>query len=85
MCLHYDNAPCHNSNLVKNWVSSIEEDQIYRIVHPPHSPDLSPTDFYLFRSFSQFTKNTLFLGPFDMDQKIRQWFIGKKFKILIFS
>ncbi|KAA6363615.1 MAG: hypothetical protein EZS28_040858 [Streblomastix strix] len=40
-----DNAPAHNANLTKEFL----RDSIFqRIDHPPYSPDLTPSDFWLF-------------------------------------
>ena len=42
---HMDNAPCHNSRATREY---LEENKVVRIDHPPYSPDLAPSDFYLF-------------------------------------
>ncbi|KAA6366131.1 MAG: putative Mariner Mos1 transposase [Streblomastix strix] len=40
-----DNAPAHNANITKEYIqNSIFE----RVDHPPYSPDLAPSDFWLF-------------------------------------
>ncbi|KAF7268310.1 hypothetical protein GWI33_018574 [Rhynchophorus ferrugineus] len=43
--LHQDNAPCHKS--VKMLVK-IHELEFELFSHPPYSPDLTPTDYFLF-------------------------------------
>jgi len=43
--LHHDNAPCHTSLLVRQFVS-IKSITVY--LHPPYSPDLAPCDFWFF-------------------------------------
>ena len=40
-----DNAPVHNSILVTDYLSKMG---IRTVPHPPYSPDLAPSDFYLF-------------------------------------
>ena len=42
---HQDNAPVHNSILVKDYLTKMG---INTIPHPPCSPDLAPSDFWLF-------------------------------------
>ena len=42
--LHFDNAPCHRSKVVKNYMAL---KKFSRAPHPPFSPDLAPSDFYL--------------------------------------
>jgi hypothetical protein len=43
--LHLDNARPHNS---QDLVEYIDRHRLVRVPHPPHSPDLAPSDFYLF-------------------------------------
>jgi len=43
--LHHDNAPCHTSLLVWQFLSN---KNITVCPHPPYSPDLAPYDFWLF-------------------------------------
>ena len=40
-----DNAPAHQSVVVKN---SLAKNNVTTLTHPPHSPDLAPADFYMF-------------------------------------
>jgi histone-lysine N-methyltransferase SETMAR len=43
--LHHDNAPCHTSLLIHQFLS----DKNFTVCpHPPYSPDLAPCDFWLF-------------------------------------
>ena len=42
---HLDNAPVHNSILVRDYLTQIG---IKTVPHPPYSPDLAPCDFWLF-------------------------------------
>jgi len=43
--LLHDNAPAHQSVLVKDFLA---KNNVTTLVHSPHSPDLGPPDFYLF-------------------------------------
>jgi histone-lysine N-methyltransferase SETMAR len=43
LVLHIDKAPAHNAKITQNFY---EHNQLKRLVHPPYSPDLSPSDFY---------------------------------------
>jgi hypothetical protein len=43
--LHMANSRCHNG---KKKTAEIEYRRFARAPHPPHSPDLSPCDFWLF-------------------------------------
>ena len=42
---HLDNAPVNNSILVTDYLTKMG---IKTVPHPPYSPDLSPSDFWLF-------------------------------------
>ena len=42
---HQDNAPVHNSILVTDYLTKMG---VKTVPHPPHSPDLVPSDFCLF-------------------------------------
>jgi len=43
--LHYDNARPHVNNIVNNY---LQQEKIKIMPHPPYSPDLAPSDFWLF-------------------------------------
>lgn len=43
--LHQDNAPCHKS---LKTMAKLHELGFQLLPHPPYSPDLAPSDFYLF-------------------------------------
>lgn len=44
--LHHDNASVHTAHYTKNYLEGID---CNLLDHPPHSPDLAPADFFLFR------------------------------------
>lgn len=43
--LHHDNAPAHSSNLIQHFL--VKHD-IKQLRQPPYSPDIAPSDFWLF-------------------------------------
>jgi len=43
--LHHDNARPHVNNIVNNY---LQQEKIKIMPHPPYSPDLAPSDFWLF-------------------------------------
>ena len=43
--LHHDNAPCHSSFAVRQFLT---DKKISTIPQPPYSPDIAPCDFWLF-------------------------------------
>jgi histone-lysine N-methyltransferase SETMAR len=54
--LHQNNAPAYNASYVKQFLAN---KNITVLGHPPHSPDLSPCDFYLFPKIIQCSKETI--------------------------
>jgi len=55
--LHHDNAPCHTSLLVQQFVPN---KNITVCPHPPYSPDLAPCNFWLFPKVKLTTKGKRF-------------------------
>jgi histone-lysine N-methyltransferase SETMAR len=45
LCLHFDNSPCHTAHVVVDEMARL---RCRRVPHPPYSPDLAISDFYLF-------------------------------------
>ena len=46
--LLHDNAPSHNAAIVKKFLANRNVAVLH---HPPYSPDLAPSDYFLFRRF----------------------------------
>ena len=57
--LLHDNAPVHTSNVAQR---SIERNDFVQLPHPPYSPDLAPSDFYLFGHLKRFLKGKHFVN-----------------------
>ena len=51
--LHHNNAPAHVSLLIRSYLAKL---QTSVVLHPPYSPDLAPTDFFLFPKFNSILK-----------------------------
>jgi hypothetical protein len=62
LLVHTDNASAHNSGMTQNF---FRHNPLTRLLHPPCSPDISPSDFYLFGK----VKNALIVGeiPDEID------------------
>jgi len=61
LLLHGD-APAHMSRVAQAIVNDVGFEQLS---HPPYSPELTPSDFYLFRHLKQHLRGTRF---FDDDE-----------------
>jgi len=70
---HMDNAPCHNSGDVSNYMNN---NKMNRIRHPPYSPDLAPCDFFLFGYMKQHIAGTVFKDMEDATAQITQWLVN---------
>jgi histone-lysine N-methyltransferase SETMAR len=57
MRIHMDNCKVHNS--IKT-TRKIEELRLTRIPHPPYSPDIAPSDFWLFGYLKEFLRGAAY-------------------------
>ena len=62
--LHHDNAPCHTSLLVRQFMSN---KNITVCPHPPYSPDLALYDFWLFPTVKMTVKGKCFESIQDIE------------------
>jgi hypothetical protein len=62
-----DNSTCHNGSKV---VSKFEQHHIFRLPHPPYSPDISPCDFWLFGLLKGIMKDREFHCPELIEEAI---------------
>ena len=67
--LHCDNAGPHNSARSQ---ALTNDHGFLRIPHPPYSPDLAPSDFYLFGNLKRQLENQEFVAPEDLLRRIVQ-------------
>jgi hypothetical protein len=64
--LQHDNARPHTANMTK---AAIQEHDWQILPHPPYSPDLTPSDYHLFRSLS----NNLRGVSFNNRGELQKW------------
>lgn len=55
--LHHDNAPAHSALTIRQFLASR---QVATLDHPPYSPDLAPSDFFLFPKLKSALKGNHF-------------------------
>ena len=63
--LLHDNAPAHTSRKTQNKIEELGDIEI--LPHPPYSPDLAPSDYYLFRSLAHFLLGRQFINVDDVE------------------
>ena len=72
--LHHDNAPAHKSAKV---TAKIEELGIRTLPHPPYSPDLAPSDYFLFGSLKNFLAGNRFSSEEEVIYAVNDYFRTK--------
>ncbi|XP_046354018.2 histone-lysine N-methyltransferase SETMAR-like [Haliotis rufescens] len=75
--LLHDNAPVHKSRVAQ---AAIRECKFEHLNHPPYSPDLAPSDYYLFRNLKSHLRGTRFAN--DDDLIAEAWFGGASRRLL---
>ena len=70
--LLHDNAPVHKSRIAQ---AAIRECKFEQLNHPPYSPDLAPSDYYLFRNLKSHLRGTRFPdNDDDLKATTEAWF-----------
>lgn len=73
--LQQDNATPHTSSKTKKKIQEL--DSIELLPHPAYSPDLAPSDFYLFRSMAHFLIGRNFANIEELEMGCREFFDSK--------
>lgn len=74
---HYflqDNARPH---IATTSINKLKELGFNILSHPPYSPDLSPSDFYLFHPMKSSIRNRTFNNSVDIQNELEQWFSNR--------
>ena len=75
-----DNAPSHTSQVAKR---AVRDAGFEEINHPPYSPDLAPSDFYLFKDLKETLRGRRFTDENEMKSAVEEHF-AKKFSDYFF-
>lgn len=68
-CLLHDNAPAHCARPVKDFLA---RRGVVVLKHPPYSPDLAPSDFFLFPKLKAEMRGTRFQSIPDIQRAVTQ-------------
>lgn len=71
---HQDNARPHTA---RTTCTQLQEFGWEKMVHPPYSPDLAPSDFHLFRSLQNFLDGKNFRSRDDVQEALGVFFSSK--------
>ncbi|CAK9826900.1 Histone-lysine N-methyltransferase SETMAR [Anthophora retusa] len=74
---HQDNARPHTSLITRQKLLQLEWDIL---PHPPYSPDLAPSDYYLFRSLQNLLDGKTFNSNEEVKNHLDQFFASKEQK-----
>jgi [histone H3]-lysine36 N-dimethyltransferase SETMAR len=72
--LQHDNARPHVAKMTKTVIQELGWEVL---PHPPYSPDLAPSDYYLFLLLSNTLKGVTFDDDQDMEKWLGDWFKSK--------
>lgn len=72
--LQHDNARPHAARLTQEKIRQLNWEVL---PHPSYSPDIAPSDFYLFRSMEHFLKNKNFKNADDVQTHLEAYFSSK--------
>lgn len=73
ICLLHDNARPHTARVTSALLGSWKWDVLD---HPPHSPDLAPSDFHLFLHLKQYLAGKKFDDDDEVKEEVMTWFKG---------
>ena len=68
--LLHDNATPHTANLTRQWLENFGWEVL---PHPPHSPDLAPSDFHLFGHLKRHLSGSRFDTDDEVVADVKQW------------
>lgn len=72
--LLHDNAPVHKSGVAQR---AIRDSGFEELNHPPYSPDLAPSDYYLFSHLKKDLRGKRFESDEELVQVVTEWFDAK--------
>jgi len=72
--LLYDNARPHTARLTSEKLAKFKWEVL---PHPPYNPDISPTDFHLFRSLEHWIRGKKFENCEEVEASVKEFFASK--------
>ena len=74
MILQHDNALAHVVKPVKTYLETLK---LGVLPHPPYSPDIERSDYYLFRSMAHGLADQQFRSYEDIEKSLDSWIASK--------
>ena len=72
--LLHDNAPVHKSMIAQQ---AIHECGFIKLDHPAYSPDLAPSDYYLFRNLKSYLRGQRYQDDDALKSAVENWLEGQ--------
>ena len=72
--LLHDNAPAHSAKMTQ---AALKECKFQQLRHPAYSPDLAPSNFYLFRLLKKALRGRRFLCDEEVQGAAEDWLVGQ--------
>ena len=72
--LLHDNAPSHTSKISK---AAISELGFTELDHPPYSPDLAPSDYFLFPNMKKHLRKKTYTSDDQVENATKRWLANK--------
>jgi len=69
--LLHDNAPGHTSQVAQTALKKCKFEEMF---HPPYSPDLAPSDYYLFRNLKNHLKGNRYSDDSEVKSAVKAYF-----------
>ena len=69
-----DNAPVHKSTVAQQ---ALRDCGFVQLNHPAYSPDLAPSDYYLFRNLKSHLRGHRFADDESLKANVEAWFEGQ--------
>jgi histone-lysine N-methyltransferase SETMAR len=73
--LLHDNAKPHTAKKTKNKIEALKGIEL--LPHPAYSPDLAPSDYYLFRSMAHLLRGRRFKNVAEVESGVQEFFKSK--------
>ncbi|KFD54678.1 hypothetical protein M513_04378 [Trichuris suis] len=73
--LQHDNAPVHRAKVA---LAAIQQCGFGQIDHPPYSPDLAPSDYFLFGNLKQHLRGTVFSDDNELKSAVQDYFNSRE-------
>jgi histone-lysine N-methyltransferase SETMAR len=70
----HDNAPVHKCGVVQR---ALRDSGFEEVNHPPYSPDLAPSDYFLFSHLKKDLRGKRFESDQELVQMVTEWFDSK--------